>query len=136
MVRRVTTHRWAWLVGWLALVAAVAGVLQNVRTRTIASLDRPEVRAQWQQWKEEAERQSRPDSGPVQRRPPRTNDPPALILMRDHFPAVLAMALVLATALYVFLAIAIRGAWRTHSGEAGLASRQPVSQRPTGQSTE
>lgn len=93
-------------------MVVLIALLQTTRTRVIASLDRPEVRAQWQLWKQEAERQSKLGAGPVQRRPPRTDEPPALILLRDHFPAVLGSAIVLSSCLYAFLAIALRGALR------------------------
>lgn len=105
---------WGWFAGWLVLAAVVSLLLVATQRRVVASLDRPEVRAEWQRWKEEAQRQSQLGAGPVQRKAPRTNEPPALILLRDHFPAVWGSALILSSCLYAFFAIALQGAVRTH----------------------
>ena len=60
--------------------------------------------------REEAARQT-PENSPVVRRTPASREPPALVVMRDAFPAVLVVSLVAATLLYAFLVLALRGAW-------------------------
>ena len=111
---------WLWLAGWLLLLALLTAGLVVTQRRVVESLDRPEAKAQWQLWKQEAERQTKLGAGPVQRKAPRTNEPPALILMRDHFTAVWGCAALLASCLYAFLATALRGAVRTHANPGSV----------------
>lgn len=124
MTRRITWGVFGWGVGWLLLAVLVCTLLWGIRGRVIAELDRPEIRADWQRWKNEARRQSALGKGPVQRRPPPSNEPPALILMRDHFPSVIVGSLVLGSCLYLFLALAAQGMWRTRNrGVSGARDR-------------
>jgi hypothetical protein len=49
----------------------------------LETMDTPEARRQWQAWRD-APPNTRTDL-PVERRPPSTDEPPALILLRDYF---------------------------------------------------
>lgn len=127
---RVSYSTLGWLGGWLIMLVLLTTGLLTVQRRVVTSLDKPEVRAQWQLWKQEAQRQTKLGAGPVQRKAPRTNEPPALILMRDHFPAVWGCSTLLMSCLYTFLAIAMRGAVRTHSRPLS-GGKEPLGRPPT-----
>lgn len=105
---------WLFLVGCLVLyVVMMAGLLLllvEARRRTIAALDSPQARAQWEQWRAETRRQSK-TPGPANRRVPNSQEPPGLILLRDHFPAVAGTCALVSTCLFVFLAVVFRGAF-------------------------
>ena len=96
---------------YLASMSAIVAGLIAVRRQTIAALDRPKARAEWQAWKEAAKKQAQ-GPGPVQRRPPKSDEPPQLILFRDHFGAVVTSAVALTTCLFVFLLIVFAGSLR------------------------
>ena len=110
----VAMRNLVWLLGYLVLMALLVVVFVEARRRTIATLDNPQARAQWQAWRKEAQRQSQ-GVGPVRRRPPKGDEPPALVMMRDHFAAALGSALAIASCLYLFLVIVARGAIRSAS---------------------
>ncbi len=98
------------LVGllYLLMLAAIVLALVGVRQRALSAFaDEPSRRA-WQQWRDEAARQAEGE-GPVARRPPDVDEPPTLILLRDHFAAVLALSLVLSSVLFFTLAVMVRG---------------------------
>jgi hypothetical protein len=98
------------VAGYLALLALLLLLLAEARRQTIAALDSALARRQWQAWKAEVQREAQ--RGPaVRRRVPTSEEPPALILLRDHFGAVAFSSAVICTCLYLFLAIVIRGAW-------------------------
>jgi hypothetical protein len=105
---RLTVSRIAWLVSYLAAMCAVVAALVLARGRVLATLDTPEARRQWQNWKEETQRKS---AGPIERRPARSDEPPALILLRDRFPAVVISSVLICSFLFAFLGFALRGAF-------------------------
>lgn len=94
----------------LALALLVVG-LCAARRQVIASLDTPAAKAKWQAWKAETQRQAK-QGGPVQRRAPKSDEPPLLILLRDYFPGVLGSSVLLVSCLFVFLGLVLPGALR------------------------
>jgi hypothetical protein len=109
---RLTFGRIAWLLAYVAAMSAVVAALVVARGRVVATLDTPEARQRWQQWKEETRRKS---DGPIQRRPVRSDEPPALILLRDRFPAIVATSVLICSFLFAFLGFAARGAFSISS---------------------
>ena len=98
-----------WFVAWLATLAVVVWMLTLARQRVIATLGSPEAQADWQRWREEeAARQADPGA-PVRRRMPKSLEPPALVLMRDHFPAIVAMSLLVTSVCFGFAVLTFRG---------------------------
>jgi len=99
-----------YLVGGAGIVLA----LSQWRTAALAELNTPEELARWQKWKSEAARQE----GPVVRRPPTSDEPPTLVLLRDYFAVLLVASLVFYSflfALAVFLGCGIlRGGSRAY----------------------
>lgn len=96
------------LIGYLALMVVVVWWLVSVRRSTLAELASAAARGNWQSWRDDvARQQARP--GPVQRRVPKSVEPPALVLMRDYFGVSLAGAITFATVLYWVVAWFIAG---------------------------
>jgi len=99
-------------LAWLATMIAVVWLLTAVRQRVIADLSGPDAQSQWQRWRQaEAARQADP-AAPVRRRAPKSNEPPALVLMRDSFPAIVAAMLVVSSLCFAFGVISLRGILR------------------------
>lgn len=105
------------LLAYLAVMALVVAGLLVVRQRTLATLDTPEARRQWQRWKEQTAHERRA-ADPVSRRPVKSDEPPALILLRDHFATIFAGTVTICSFMFAFLAFAARGAF-------GGGGRQP-----------
>jgi hypothetical protein len=101
-----------WLIAYLVTMAGLVWGVVSVRGSTVADLSRPESLAQWRQWKEDTQRQTAEGkSSPVARKPVNSDEPPSLILMRDYFPAILAVALLVASFSFGFLMVLVRGVW-------------------------
>jgi hypothetical protein len=89
----------------LCLVIYSAGVvgillgLASIRASTIAELSTPEQQAHWQKWKADAARQDG-TTGPVARREPKSDEPPTLVLLRDHYVVIVAASLTFYTFLF------------------------------------
>jgi hypothetical protein len=101
-----------WLAGYLLAMAALVAGMFLARQAVVSSFSSPEALAEWRQWKAETER-IRKEGGPVQRRAVTSDEPPALVLMRDSFPAILAGSVAIGSFLFAFLAFTIRGSIRT-----------------------
>jgi hypothetical protein len=91
-----------WLIAYVIIVATVLAALRYGREMVITRMGDPESVAAWQQWAEETRRPVAPGES-VERRPVKSDEPPALILMRDHFGSVQAVSLVIGTFLFCFL---------------------------------
>jgi hypothetical protein len=89
------------------------GLLQW-RTSTIAELSNPAERARWQEWKTEAAKQDG-RSGPVARRPPKSDEPPTLVLLRDHIGVLIAASLTFYSFLFGLAVFLGRGMLRGSS---------------------
>ncbi|HEV7221818.1 MAG TPA: hypothetical protein VGN42_03900 [Pirellulales bacterium] len=103
-----------WLIAYVGLLAIVSTSLVYVRRQKVAELSSPQALADWQAWKAETERQAGLPGLPS-RRPVHSDEPPTLILLRDHFGVVLTMSLTVASCLFGFLMFVIRGAQRQAS---------------------
>ena len=98
-----------WLLAYLTVMAAISAGLAYGRRQALATYGTPEAKTEWEDWKRDATKMAQ-GSGPVSRRAPKSLEPPALILMRDHFAACLALALVLSTVLFGTFMFFLRGA--------------------------
>jgi hypothetical protein len=104
-----------WLAGYAATMALLVGGLLYARETLVPRLSTPEAQAAWQQWQAEAQRQT-DDGGPVARRPPKSPEPPTLILLRDHFVACLGGAVLFGSSLFFVVALFIGGMLRSRRG--------------------
>lgn len=112
-VYRVLASWQFWSVLYLGLVAAFLITAFSIRPSLIARLGSPEATASWDAWRSDAERSSGKDGkaveGPVQRRTPKSKIPPAIVLLKDYFPTMLAAGIGFPSLLFAFLAMVIRG---------------------------
>jgi hypothetical protein len=103
------SRRWRWwATGFVALVVVVIFGMLKTRDWAIKRLSTPESIDEWQQWRDDVQQQQS-QGGPVRRRAPTSDEPPALILMRDHFAASLAGAVLFCAALYWVIAWFVSG---------------------------
>ena len=94
--------RW-WIAGYAAMLGVVTWSMFVARDQAIERLSTPQSVAHWQAWREDV-RQQQTEPGPVQRRVPKSGEPPALVLMRDYFAISLLGAILFSTALYWVIA--------------------------------
>ncbi len=95
-----------WLAIYAITILVVIGVVLQVRKTTLREMATPEAQAQWQEWRESEPNQT---GGPVRRRPPSTVEPPALVLMRDHFTVVICGSVLFSSLLFAAIMMAARG---------------------------
>ena len=77
------------LACWLAAVVVPPVLLARVRGPWLADLEHPERQVEWDTFRSDMRRQSGRD-GPVQRKVPRSPEPPARVWLRDHFALAVA----------------------------------------------
>lgn len=99
-----------WSIAYLAMTAVVVWGLRSAREAVIAQMSAPEAKQAWGEWRGETERPPEPGL-PVARRPVQSDEPPALILMRDHFPVIMGVTLLIGSFLFAFLGFLGRGIW-------------------------
>lgn len=99
------------ILGWILMVCAISVTLLMARRASLASFDTAAARNDWDAWRAAAKEQSI-GKGPVQRRIPKSTEPPALVLMRDYFGVSMTVTLVLSTCLYGTLAWMLHGVTR------------------------
>ena len=103
-----------WLMLYAAVLATVTGALLRARYDALATFGTTTAQTEWDQWRSEAKDMAM-GAGPVKRREPKSLQPPALVLMRDHFAACLGLALLLSTVLFGTFMFFIRGALQSRS---------------------
>ena len=102
-------HWWRWwVVGSIVLVVAVAGAMFSLRRSTVPDLSSPKAISAWQTWREDV-REQQANHGPVERRIPKSDEPPALVLMRDYFVVLMVGALLFSSVLYWIMAWFVTG---------------------------
>jgi len=95
------------LAAYVVLLVVVVAAMLQVRRTTLATMGTAAAQAEWQAWRESEPNQR--DDLPVKRRPPKSTEPPALVLMRDYFPVLMSAAVVFSSLLFAALAIAAKG---------------------------
>jgi hypothetical protein len=73
--------------------------MDKTRDWAMTRLASPQSTANWQTWRDEVRKQQ-DAPGPVQRRIPKSSEPPALVMMRDHFSVSLVGAVLFSSLLY------------------------------------
>ncbi len=116
-ISRIDTARsrraanWIWAAAYtLFMLAVVAGMFLGRQT-ALSQLTTPEAQAEWQAWRQAEPNQT--ETGGVKRRPPSSSEPPALVLLRDHFAVMLFGAVFFSSLLFGAVMIATRGAMST-----------------------
>jgi hypothetical protein len=125
MAKRLPIADLLWLALLLAMLAAVAGGMFHVRDSVLQSAG-AESQQNWEAWRE-AVKEGQGDEGPVQRRVPKSGEPPALVLLRDHFAVCLTIALVLSSVLFGTFVLFVRGVMNSPSPQVNSPSPRPES---------
>lgn len=112
-LRYLTLGNLAWAVAYLASMAALVYWLAQARGWALDELTTPAAQAQWQTWKNDAAQGTVHSEGAIDRKIPKSDEPPALIILRDSFPGVLVTCLALGSFLFCFLMVAARGTYRS-----------------------
>jgi hypothetical protein len=99
-------------VGFIAIMFLLTGVQKSVLSAYDA-----EDEAAWLAWKRDAGNKDG-RLGPIARRAPATDEPPSLVLLRDHFPAVVVSILVFYTCMFGFTMFIGKGMARGRTQEA------------------
>jgi hypothetical protein len=121
---------------WLAALILPPVLLLRARADWLQQWDRPEAQANWDEFRREMRQQSGRD-GPVQRKVPKSVEPPIRVWLRDYFRlAVAAWVLfmgVLGGVFSLFVVGVLRGAAGGRSGETvptrSLSQHQACRQR-------
>jgi hypothetical protein len=111
------------VAGYVLLLGAILWSLTAARKWALAELATPESIRQWEAWREDV-RQQEQQSGPVRRRVPKSDEPPALVLMRDYFAVSLVGAVLFMTLLYWVIAWFAYGI--LHSPATSATDRNPA----------
>ena len=110
------------IAAWLAVLAVPPWLLGQWRAGRLAELSNPAVQAEWDTFRE-AMRQESDRSGPVQRKVPKSPEPPELVWLRDYFALAVATWVILVGVLGGFLALLVLGV--TAPAPSGRESAAP-----------
>lgn len=98
----------ALLLAWAGAVALPPVLLARWRSARLVELSDPDVQARWTTFRE-AMRKETDRSGPVQRKVPKSVEPPELVWLRDYFWLAVAAWVVLGGVLGAFFALIVLG---------------------------
>lgn len=96
------------ITAWVAVVITPPAILAWWRVGRLATLSDPTIQADWTVFRDAMKKQS-DRSGPVQRKVPKSVEPPELVWLRDYFWLAVAAWIVLGGTLGGFLGIAVLG---------------------------
>lgn len=96
---------------YLLILAAVMGGSFFARSWAITVYGNPQAQAQWDQWRAEAAKLA--TEGPVKRRVPKSDKPPALVLATTYFGVCLTIVLVLTSVLFATAVYFVQGVLRS-----------------------
>ena len=106
---RVTAVLALLVAAWLAGLTIPPALLLRSRSAWLEQLDRPEAQQHWDEFRA-AMRQQTGRSGPVQRKVPKSAEPPLRVWLRDYVWLAIAAWVVLGGVLGIFAALLVRGA--------------------------
>jgi len=101
------------LVAYVVTMVAIFIGLLALRRHALPTLSTRAAAVDWQDWRESAEKLEGSE-GPVQRRAPQVIEPPALILMRDHFGVCVATVVASGSLLFAVTTFAVRSMLSTN----------------------
>jgi hypothetical protein len=127
--RRVSAGTLAALIAVWGLILAVPPViLLSQRDAWLAALERPEAQADWDAFRSAMREQTGRD-GPVQRKVPKSPEPPLRVWLRDYVGLAIAAWLVLGGTLGLCTGALVVGAATGRAGLASAAENRPGSGR-------
>jgi hypothetical protein len=121
---------------WLAALILPPVLLLRARADWLEQWDRPEAQSQWDAFRHDMRQQSGRD-GPVQRKVPKSAEPPIRVWLRDYFQLAVVAWVLFMGVLGGFFTLLVFGVLRGAAGGTGsrqacatsLAQDQPCSQR-------
>jgi hypothetical protein len=106
-------HWWRWwTLGYVVLVCVVVGTMLWLRQSAVPDWSSPKSVSDWQAWQQDV-REQQAKHGPVERRVPKSDEPPALVLMRDFFAVMMVGALLFSSLLYWIMAWFVTGIFKS-----------------------
>lgn len=107
------SRRQKWILGtliaYVATVLFVGAALWRARSWATAELSDADSVAKWQQWKADVVKENQRGGAPVERKEPKSDEPPALVLLRDGFAGVVGGVLVIGSFLFFAAAFFVYG---------------------------
>ena len=111
-----------WLLMYVVMLAAVVGGTLHMRKVATDIYGSAAAQAEWDAWREDAQKMA-DDPSLVQRRAPKSVQPPALVLMRDYFAVCLGGAVVLSSVLFGTFMVLVRGALSSRHAPRAVGSK-------------
>ena len=96
---------------WLAALVVPPVMLWRARADWLEQLDRPEAQSQWDAFRRDMRQQSDRD-GPVQRKVPKSAEPPARVWLRDYFRLAVVAWVLFVGVLGGFFSLLVAGVLR------------------------
>lgn len=106
---------------WLAVVGLPPAGLAIVRESWMEALSQPEARGEWEEFRGAMRRQTGRE-GPVQRKVPKSTEPPGLVWLRDHFTLACVAWLLFGSVLWGVTAFFVIGVGSQRPAAAGRSS--------------
>ena len=110
------------------LLASASIVGMNRARRNVMENSNAATQADWETWRAAAREQAN-GSGPVTRRVPKSDQPPALVLLRDYYGMCLAAVLLFGSLSYLVLVFFLHGATSKPRSESS-GGRYPTVPNP------
>jgi hypothetical protein len=108
---------------WLAALVVPPVMLWRARADWLEQLDRPEAQSQWDAFRRDMRQQSDRD-GPVQRKVPKSAEPPARVWLRDYFRLAVVAWVLFVGVLGGFFSLLVAGVLRGTAGRGSGGGRK------------
>ena len=99
---------WLWAAGYLLMLVGIVIGMREAQQWSVDTYDNEQAVKGWQEFRTDVINQ--PHDAPVSRRTPKSETPPAKVLLNDYFGVCLTLSVVLCSALYLTFMVMIRGA--------------------------
>ena len=101
-----------WLALYIAMVAAIVIGFRRGRAFADARYSSPTAQTNWDQWRDDVQEYVDKKEGPTERKVPKSDRSPAIVLMDDYYEACLVFSIVLSSALFVTIMFVTNGAMK------------------------
>lgn len=120
---------WSWptrlfIGAWIVFLLLPPAMLLRVRGEWLAELEGREAQENWEEFRRDMRGQSGGD-GPVQRKVPKSGEPPLRVWLRDHVALAITAWVVLGGTLGAFLGVMVSGATSPGPGAGGGVGHSP-----------
>ena len=99
---------------YVLVLSGVVGGCLYARSWALSVYGTPEAEAEWNEWRAGAEKLS--TEGPVKRRVPKSDKPPALVLATTYFGVCVTIAVLLTTVLFATAVYFVQGVLTSPGG--------------------